>query len=54
MLGISGAAELRFAVVTPNERSCPDRTNGSALGMFGKLRSTTPLSKSGIALPVPL
>ena len=31
MLGISGAAELRFAVVTPNERSCPDRTIDSAI-----------------------
>ena len=54
MVGIFGAAADLLAVVIPKALKLFAFTCTKALGKLGKLISTCPEIKSGIALPVPL
>src|SRR5262249_11681040 len=42
MVGPSGAAATRAAVVTPSARICPDRTSGRPEAMTANVQSTRP------------
>jgi len=42
MVGTSGAAATRAAVVTPSARNCPDRTSGRPEAMTANVQSTRP------------
>ena len=54
MVGISGAAGERWALVTPSARSLPSRTSARLDGMLSNIMVTRPPSTSGIAVARPL